>query len=169
MTSNHFNRFRNFYPRTEYYRINNSTSCCFYSKCANPRFAISSQGAYWLVGVEEIVDSVWCSYTVHGWQLSLMIHYQVQLSDKSCKNNMRMNPSESAFPGNFCTAPSDTVYSCAMKGEFSSADLLPFVLHEVEHHMCSPLFRCLLFLLSYPNHMDAARVEGQNDTLICSG
>lgn len=105
------------------------------------------------------------------WQLSLMTHYQVQLSDKRCVNSMRVSPSQPASPGNFSPAHSDAIYTCAMKGESSSAICLLFMVHQVECCPSSPLFQLLLFFfpLSYLSHMDAARMESYNEKLIYSG
>lgn len=63
----------------------------------------------------------------------------MQLSDKCCKNSMSGSPSQSAFPRNLSTTHSDAVYSCAVKGESSSA-ILRFMLHQVECYTYSLLF-----------------------------
>lgn len=101
--------------------------------------------------MEGIFVSLLCFYNVSFWQLSLLTHYQIQLSDKSCKNSNseRVSPSQPEFSGNFSTAHSDAVYSCAMKGKSSSAIHLLFMWRQVESYTCSRLFQFFFVLFSF--------------------
>lgn len=69
--------------------------------------------------MKEIFGSFLCYYNVTCWLLSLLIHEQVQLSDKGYKKSVSVSPEQFAFPGIFSIAHSDALGSCAAKGKSS--------------------------------------------------
>lgn len=155
MTRKHFYRFNNSHPRTEFSEQMTSHPAVFLWKCAKPWTSVlTSQHSHRLDG-----RKIWLFFAflyVNCWRLCLLTHYQVQLSEKDW------------------TAWGWVLHSLLfLETSIQPTQMLfTIVQWRVNPHLLSSSCSCcikqnfpfpippLTFLLSYPNHMDAARMDG---------
>lgn len=159
MTRNHFYRFNNSHARTEYSGKNYITPCCFPLKVCKTLDFSTFHPTLPLFGWEEdlALFCVFCNVTC--CQLCRLTHHQVQLSDKGWTAwgwvlhsllflETSIQPTQMLF----------TIVQWRVNPHLLSSSCSCCMKQNASHTF--PFSSPHLFLLSYPNHMDAARMDG---------